>query len=646
MSPTELPRGISARQAKRRVFIALFCSYAYFYQGSDHNSAARFDLTRALIEDHSVRVDRFRYNSGDLVEVRGATYSTKAPGMSLIGVPAFAIASRVLQADKRHVWDLVAWITTVVSVGLLSALAGARVFSALAERYDRSTALTATGAVWHGSIVFPFSTLFFGHATTAALLVLSFLDALGRKGEARPLRAGLLAGCAIAIEYPAAIVAVLLGFAIARTNRAHAAAFALGVIPGALVVLSYHFVAFGDPFLTPYGALAATSVKGFGATHAQGLSGVAWRGPEKFLNVLYAITLDPQRGLFYANPILLLAIPGFFLLWKRRDETPAAALIPAIFVAMLLFNACYGDSIVYWGGGASVGPRHMIPALPFLAWPLAEAAQRWRRLFFVVCSVSFVAMFATTMVDPRFPYDFKNPIIDFALRFFSEGQIAQNRSVLFQDAEGHGFDLAWNVSTRMGVPAPLSALPLLIVIAALVAPVLSRPGRVTVSAFLLALALSPLALIARDPGTGPWYARYYRGTGADSEVVSTRCSETIDFDWSTRPPLVAPFHVIFEAKTKAGSQGLASLRLDVDDDAELHVDGRRVHESKNGRAGTAVTLDLGVEHLLQVRYENPIGGGWLRLFWKREGRREEIVPATAFQDWGCGGRETENGPKQ
>jgi hypothetical protein len=78
------------------VFIVLFLTYAYFSFDPGWNGWSRMDLTRALVEDRTTRIDRFHNNTGDKSYFRGHYYSDKDPGLSLLAVPAYATYRAVL----------------------------------------------------------------------------------------------------------------------------------------------------------------------------------------------------------------------------------------------------------------------------------------------------------------------------------------------------------------------------------------------------------------------------------------------------------------------------------------------------------------------------------------------------------------------
>src|SRR5277367_602135 len=77
------------------ILTVTFFSYAYFYEGAGWNQNSRFDMVRAIVEKGTLRIDEFQQNTEDKAFANGHYYSDKAPGLSLMAVPA-ARAGRVL----------------------------------------------------------------------------------------------------------------------------------------------------------------------------------------------------------------------------------------------------------------------------------------------------------------------------------------------------------------------------------------------------------------------------------------------------------------------------------------------------------------------------------------------------------------------
>src|SRR5262245_25463264 len=92
-------RGTLASPMLPFVVLFLMLTLAYVYtppRWQDWNQNSRFDLTRALVEQHTVRIDDYVANTGDYATIDGRYYTDKAPGLSLAAVPVYAV-TRVVQ---------------------------------------------------------------------------------------------------------------------------------------------------------------------------------------------------------------------------------------------------------------------------------------------------------------------------------------------------------------------------------------------------------------------------------------------------------------------------------------------------------------------------------------------------------------------
>jgi hypothetical protein len=247
-------------------------------------------------------------------------------------------------------------------------------------------------------------------------------------------------------------------------------AFAAGALAAGAILAAYNVAAFGDVLYIPYQAYAGVGGPQKFPGHAAGLLGIHWPGGAEFARVLAEITLRPQRGLVYLGfgegrvyalaPVLWLALPG--LLWLRRAARPEALLVLAALAAFLIFDACFGDSIVYWGGAVSVGPRHVIPMLPFLALPLALAARRLPWAFAPLLALSVFYLLLATAVEPRVPYQWANPPRDLFLASWLDGRFALAQGQLFGAPRLLTADsVAFNLGKLAGLPGAWQLAPLL-----------------------------------------------------------------------------------------------------------------------------------------------------------------------------------------
>src|SRR5580692_1806786 len=79
------------RQTAIALFVAIFVSNAYFVQGTGMNQNSRFDLVRAIVEQHALSIDTYESNTIDKSTMNGHYYSDKAPGLSFVSVPVYAL---------------------------------------------------------------------------------------------------------------------------------------------------------------------------------------------------------------------------------------------------------------------------------------------------------------------------------------------------------------------------------------------------------------------------------------------------------------------------------------------------------------------------------------------------------------------------
>src|SRR5437773_11880890 len=92
-----LKRWFLTHRTELLLFLLLWTTYAYFYQSTQDNEAARLDQTRAIFQDHTLAINKYWWNSADVIHYpkdgSDHIYPAKAPGMSLLAVPPFGFFS-------------------------------------------------------------------------------------------------------------------------------------------------------------------------------------------------------------------------------------------------------------------------------------------------------------------------------------------------------------------------------------------------------------------------------------------------------------------------------------------------------------------------------------------------------------------------
>jgi 4-amino-4-deoxy-L-arabinose transferase-like glycosyltransferase len=453
------------------LFVLVFVGYAYFYQAGGWNQNSRFDLTRAVVERGTARIDRYHKNTGDKARRDGHYYCDKAPGVSWLGVPAYALARAVMSGDGAHPTPRfladAAFAVTVWSIGIpsaLSVLAMCMLLGALG--IGLRARLLVSAAYGLATLAFPYSTLLYGHQLSAAMTLAAFALLVRARAEG-PRRwvlvaVGALLGGAVVVEYPAALAGVVVGIYaifIARTRWRAVAWLAAGAALPAIGLALYHAIEFGSPLALPY-EFSTQPHRSMGFFMGLGV-------PR--LEALAGILVTPYRGLFFSAPWLALAIPGAVRLWRARRAEAAVSI--AIALLFLWLNA----SLVDWEGGWAMGPRYLVPAIPFLAvlaaglaLPAPQVPPVARRAGWVLAAIAIACsaflMLVGTAVKPEVPVMEKRPFGNYLLPRFAKGNLAANtQSIDSVNAPPHSAVMAWNLGHRMGLEGRGSLIPLLAV---------------------------------------------------------------------------------------------------------------------------------------------------------------------------------------
>jgi hypothetical protein len=355
-----------------------------------------FQTTQSLVEDHDLAIEGIPKRSGERADRPNGTfgwgpgrddqrYGFFGHGLSVVAIPFYMLADATVERVPE-LWRYVVrsdlftfhqrgleadWLRLVVSLTncFLTPLAavllgmwlralghGARVSLAMAAIY----AFTTTA--W------PYSGTFLSEPLSAAVLLAAALEVTRwrRDGRAHQLWiAAGLAGLSVHVHVLNAfaipcLFAYALGLGCVRTDSwTHALAehrrtwIIAALLCGlglALLGLS-HWWRFGSPFET-------------GRFDHYG----HWVWP---FEALVTIAIAPGRSLLIYSPPLLLALWAWPAL--RRSDPATAYFVLALTLTRLLFVACRSD----WHGGWAIGPRYLVPTIPFLLVPLAGWLARW-----------------------------------------------------------------------------------------------------------------------------------------------------------------------------------------------------------------------------------------------------------------------------
>jgi hypothetical protein len=368
------------------VFLLLAFTYGYYAHDPGANGNSRLDLTFAIVQEGRLTIDSYHDQEGtqtiDKAFFNGHYYSDKAIGTSLLGVVFYTPMYWLM---KLFSFELelrqIKYLLTFLVIGLPSAITGCLLYL-LCEIISKSKmrAFVAALSIMLGTMCLPFSAIFFGHQLAAALLFSSFflIFRLRLKPDLknRPFYLfwiGFLLGCAFITEYTTLVIILpLAAYFIYRLWEKKSLPWKLrklmmptlgGLIP-IVILMIYNQRIFGNPFTIGYEHLGNE----FSTSMSQGLLGIHWPS----IKVLFYLTFHPAQGLFWQSPVLLMGFVGIYYMLKDQQYYIEGIVITISSILYLLLNSGY----FMWWGGASFGPRHLIPMLPFLAIPLVFLPRR------------------------------------------------------------------------------------------------------------------------------------------------------------------------------------------------------------------------------------------------------------------------------
>jgi 4-amino-4-deoxy-L-arabinose transferase-like glycosyltransferase len=394
--PASVRRRLSAAVV---ALAAVAFTLAYPMQVNGYNQNAHYAFVRALA-DGKPYVDQALGEIGevstrDTSRFEGHTYATKAPGLALVSLPAFAVVEatgmRTTGDPTRVIWALHLWgsAAAVLALALLVLWLG--------NRLEPGLGLAAAVTLGLATLMLPFGTLFFSHAL-AALVGFAAFAVLWRERDgpqrlALVAAGGALAGFGVAIEHPLVFVGLVLGaYAIARPDwLRRGVAYSLGVLVGLAPLLLYNTWAFRNPFHFTY----EDNLTAPGIDPDRGFFGFGVPS----LGITHDL-LFSAMGLLVLTPVLALALVGLVLLWRRRPvET---LVIGGVIAAYLLYNS----SLRYFSPFGGLGPpRYLVTLVPFAALPLALTYRRFPLTTLGLAIVSAFQMVVMTATGPLAAYD-------------------------------------------------------------------------------------------------------------------------------------------------------------------------------------------------------------------------------------------------
>jgi hypothetical protein len=382
----------------------------FFHQGLSGNGASRLMTVFSLTHDHSYVGDRYEQWSWDKALVDGHWHSDKAPLSSYVVLPFYfawrhAGPAPKTRADAEAANHLALVVAAVVPFAIFAALLWWRLAAIGVGGGEARDAPWLVLFALFGTHLYNYGNSYFGHLLAGLFLVGSWALAIDLRR--RPMLAGLLAGCAVATEYPTAVaVAFIVGaLAVPRDRRRELAPFLVGALPPALLFFAHNALTTGHVYELPYSYVADNWKP---MQHAFGMRLLPRRSAE------WGLSLSPHRGIFFYGPVLILLCAALI---RCRRWLPLAAA-----VAYFLVICCYYT----WEGGWCTGPRHLTPPAMIIVYEglVAFAPQtRNRRGYYLLGAIGVAVNLAFAATNPLPSAFEKLPLFRLAIPDFVAGRI-------------------------------------------------------------------------------------------------------------------------------------------------------------------------------------------------------------------------------
>lgn len=394
----------------------------YFYQDPHSNGNARLAVARAVVEHGSFQIDSYLaqadWESVDKALYNGHYYGDKAIGSWLLAVPVYFLLYKIFGlmssvAIKHSLTAIVMGGAFVVNGVTLYRIA--RTITQNAWK-----AMVAALGVSLGTMLWPYSVVYFGHVLAAMFVSLAFYSLFririspDEAPQGKLFGAGLAMGFALITDYTTSLIIIGLIvytlYVLRRRNTAAVVRLGLRALLGAAIplalLIAYNLIVFRAPLALGYSYEANTV---FAEGHATGFMGFSLPS----LRALYHITVDPKFGLFWQSPVLILAFVGLLMSFRRQEWRAEVLIAFYALVSLCLMTAGY----YMWWGGFAFGPRLLIVGLPLLVIPLALVPDSLVWLLGALAALSAGQMLIPLLGTIEIPMNYYPEIDQFGFKF-------------------------------------------------------------------------------------------------------------------------------------------------------------------------------------------------------------------------------------
>jgi hypothetical protein len=320
-----------------------------------------------------------------LRQINSHVVSAYPPWAAILALPVYLLPvlgglapqSSLLPELEKLAASLITAFSVVILLGALHRLTREHIAWAIAVVYafGTSSLSTSSQALWQ-------------HGPSQLFLCLTLYWSIrGLEDPRCSAYAGFALAAAIICRPTNVLVALPIGAYMLQERRDQLVGFLVASLPPLFLYMIYNMWYFSSPLMTGFGG-TAVSPSSFWTASSYLLSTPLWEG-------LMGILVSPSRGLLIYSPILVFALVGMVMVWRKSGHVFLKYLSLSPFLPVFL-----AAKWVNWWGGHSYGPRLLADITPILClylYPPFERGEVVRLLKFTliglcVLSVSFHAL--------------------------------------------------------------------------------------------------------------------------------------------------------------------------------------------------------------------------------------------------------------
>ena len=371
------------------IAINLFLSCYYLDVWMAPQGGSRGVPVLTMYEDKTLQVDKYKGFAMDISVVNNHTYSNKAPLSSFIVYPFYYLYKSLGLPDLKdttlkkypiyiysykapdgidHMPDargfMLPKLTTVLLLGdILCGVIPFVIVLLLSLFAIKRTSANLSPVVvvmmsFYASFLFAYAGTYTGHILSGIFALTGYIY-LKKKNY---ILSGIMVGLALATEFPVGILVPVWAVLIYLNEKkiSKPLLFALGLVPGFIIVLWYNYHLTGSIVKTPYNY----------EIHQQkeNVQDIGFNMPA--LSAFWGLVFSTYRGVLYYTPVFLLMLWyaikfGYQNTFKNvRNKMSLinsgvkSYLLMTVVAYLILYSAYY-----QWPGGWAFGPRYLIPMI-------------------------------------------------------------------------------------------------------------------------------------------------------------------------------------------------------------------------------------------------------------------------------------------